>query len=138
MTAANKDTARRAIEEVDRRHEPAEEFYTKDSMAYMLNNPPFDIHTYKTVHAPAFFSAFPDLIHNIENVIEEGDTVVLDVVCTGTHKGSFMGFEATDKPVSYRSVIFFDFIDGKISRTRAVYDQMGLLEQIGAKFVPGG
>ena len=138
MTAANKDTARRAIEELDRRHEPAEEFYTKDSMAYMLNNPPFDIHTYKTVHAPAFFSAFPDLIHNIENVIEEGDTVVLDVVCTGTHKGSFMGFEATDKPVSYRSVIFFDFIDGKISRTRAVYDQMGLLEQIGAKFVSGG
>ena len=138
MTAANKDTARRAIEELDRRHEPAEEFYTKDSMAYMLNNPPFDIHTYKTVHAPAFFSAFPDHIHNIENVIEEGDTVVLDVVCTGTHKGSFMGFEATDKPVSYRSVILFDFIDGKISRTRAVYDQMGLLEQIGAKFVPGG
>ena len=138
MTAANKDIARRAIEELDRRHEPAEEFYTKDSMAYMLNNPPFDIHTYKTVHAPAFFSAFPDLIHNIENVIEEVDTVVLDVVCTGTHKGSFMGFEATDKPVSYRSVIFFDFIDGKISRTRAVYDQMGLLEQIGAKFVPGG
>ncbi len=138
MTAANKDTARRAIEELDRRHEPAEEFYTKDSMAYMLNNPPFDIHTYNTVHAPAFFSAFPDLIHNIENVIEEGDTVVLDVVCTVTHKGSFMGFEATDKPVSYRSVIFFDFIDGKISRTRAVYDQMGLLEQIGAKFVPGG
>ena len=138
MTAANKDTARRAIEELDRRHEPAEDLYTKDSMAYMLNNPPFDIHTYKTVHAPAFFSAFPDLIHNIENVIEEGDTVVLDVVCTGTHKGSFMGFEATDKPVSYRSVIFFDFIDGKISRTRAVYDQMGLLEQIGAKFVPGG
>ena len=36
MTGTNKDTARRAIEELDRRHEPAEEFYTEDSMAYML------------------------------------------------------------------------------------------------------
>ena len=136
MTVTNKDTARQAIEELDRRHEPAEEFYTKDSMTYMLNNPPFDIHTYKTVHAPTFFSAFPDLIHNIENVMEERDTVMLDIVCTGTHKGSFMGIEATDRQVSYRSVIFYDFVDGKISRTRGVYDQMGLLEQIGAKFVP--
>ena len=63
MTGTNKDMARRAIEELDRRHEPAEEFYTEDSMAYMLNNPPFDIHTYKTVHSPAFFSSFPDLTH---------------------------------------------------------------------------
>ena len=70
--------------------------------------------------------------------MEEGDTVVLDIVCTGTHKGSFMGIDATGKQVSYRSVIFYDFVDGKISRTRAVYDQMGLLEQIGARFVPGG
>ena len=137
-TVTNRDTARRAIEELDRRHEPAEEFYTKDSMTYMLNNPPFDIHTYKTVHAPTFFSAFPDLIHNIENVMEERDTVMLDIVCTGTHKGSFMGIEATHRQVSYRSVIFYDFVDGKISRTRGVYDQMGLLEQIGAKFVPSG
>ena len=137
MPGPNKDTARRAIEELDRRHEPAEELYTEDSMAYMLNNPPFDIQTYKTVHAPAFFSSFPDLVHNIENVMEEGDTVVLDIVCTGTHKGTFMGIDATDKKVSYRSVIFYDFVDGKISRTRGVYDQMGLLEQIGAKFVPG-
>ncbi len=138
MTKTNKEIAQIAIEELDRRHEPAEEFYTSDSMAYMLNNPPFDIHTYKTVHAPAFFSAFPDLIHNIENVMEEDGTVVLDIVCTGTHRGSFMGIEATDRQVSYRSVIFYDFINGKISKTRAVYDQMGLLEQIGAKFVPGG
>ena len=137
MTQTNKDIARLAIEELDRRHEPAEEFYTEDSMTYMLNNPPFDIHTYKTVHAPTFFSAFPDLIHNIENVMEEGNTVMLDIVCTGTHKGSFMGIEATHRQVSYRSVIFYDFVDGKISRTRGVYDQMGLLEQIGAKFVQG-
>ena len=47
MPGPNKDTARRAIEELDRRHEPAEELYTEDSMAYMLNNPPFDIQTYK-------------------------------------------------------------------------------------------
>ena len=66
MKLSNKETARQAIELLDLRHEPAVELYTKKSMAYMLNHPPFDINSYKNIHAPKFFSAFPDLIHNIE------------------------------------------------------------------------
>ena len=134
MKLSNKETARQAIELLDLRHEPAVELYTKKSMAYMLNHPPFDINSYKNIHAPKFFSAFPDLVHNIENIFEDGDTVVLEIVCTGTHKGTFLGIEATNKQISYRSVVFYKFDYGKISQARAVYDQMGLLEQIGVVF----
>jgi steroid delta-isomerase-like uncharacterized protein len=134
MKLSNKETALQAIELLDLKHEPAVELYTENSMAYMLNHPPFNINAYKNIHAPKFFSAFPDLIHNIENIFEDGDTVVLEIVCTGTHKGTFLGIEATNKNISYRSVVFYKFIGGKISQTRAVYDQMGLLEQIGVFF----
>ena len=58
MKLSNKETARQAIELLDLRHEPAVELYTKKSMAYMLNHPPFDINSYKNIHAPNFFQLF--------------------------------------------------------------------------------
>ena len=51
----------------------------------------------------------------IENIFEDGDTVILEIICTGTHKGTFMGIEATNKNVTYKSVVFYKFVDGKIS-----------------------
>ena len=60
MKLSNKETARQAIELLDLRHEPAVELYTKKSMAYMLNHPPFDMNSYKNIHAPKFFSAFDE------------------------------------------------------------------------------
>ena len=39
----------------------------------------------------AFWSAFPDLSHKIEDIMADGDKVAVRVINTGTHKGEFLG-----------------------------------------------
>jgi predicted ester cyclase len=38
-----------------------------------------------------FYRAFPDLIYRIEDLIAEGDRVVVRYVARGTHTGDFFG-----------------------------------------------
>src|SRR3989337_618718 len=42
-------------------------------------------------------SAFPDMNVSIDDVIAEGDTVVLRLTGRGTHQGDFMGLAATGR-----------------------------------------
>ena len=44
-----------------------------------------------------FFNAFPDIHIEVEDLIAEGDTVVMRATTTGTHQGDFMGIPATGK-----------------------------------------
>ena len=45
-------------------------------------------------------SAFPDLHTTIEDIVAEGDHVVVTVTARGTQKGEFMGSPATGAPVT--------------------------------------
>src|SRR2546426_11441696 len=51
-----------------------------------------------------FFTGFPDLHHEIEDLIAEDDTVVARLVLRGTHGGSFMGVRATGKRIAVEAV----------------------------------
>jgi steroid delta-isomerase-like uncharacterized protein len=80
----------------------------------------------------AFWSAFPDLSHKIEDIMADGDKVSVRVINTGTHKGEFLGMPPTDKKVSFVGVGFLTIRDGKIIEQWSVNDTMGLMQQIGA------
>jgi steroid delta-isomerase-like uncharacterized protein len=80
----------------------------------------------------AFWSAFPDLSHKIENIVAEGDKVAVRVINTGTHKGEFLGIPPTNKKVSFVGVGFLTIRDDKIVEQWSVNDTMGLMQQIGA------
>jgi predicted ester cyclase len=42
-------------------------------------------------------AGFPDNRHEVEEVVAEGDTVVLRCTLTGTNEGEFMGMPPTGK-----------------------------------------
>ncbi len=48
-------------------------------------------------HTSMLRAAFPDLHQSIEDVIAEGDKVVVRTTCTGTHVGEFMGIPPTGR-----------------------------------------
>ncbi|MDP6494453.1 MAG: ester cyclase, partial [Dehalococcoidia bacterium] len=72
----------------------------------------------------------------VDQVTAEGDRVVLQITVTGTHKGTFLGIPATGRAISYPSMVTYRIRDGKIAETRAVFDQLALLRQIGAERLP--
>ena len=63
----------------------------------------------------AFLAAFPDLVHTVEELVAEGDTVVADFTAEGTQTGPWHGIAPT----------------GKIVEHRTVWDTLAVLEQLG-------
>lgn len=77
-------------------------------------------------------SAFPDFRMNVEDIISEGDKVVVRSKLTGTHKGEFMGVPATGKSISVSVIDIVLFSEGKVAEHWGVTDTGGMMEQLGA------
>jgi steroid delta-isomerase-like uncharacterized protein len=93
--------------------------------------PPTDWNGTKQFSA-AFYSAFPDLRHNIVDMVAEGDKVAIRLNVSGTHKGELQGIPPTGKKVSFGAMDFITIIDGKIAEDWLNADILGVMQQIGA------
>jgi predicted ester cyclase len=76
--------------------------------------------------------AFPDLRHQGEAIISQGDTVVSVINVTGTHIGNFFILPPTGNKISYEAVhIYRVGEDGKIVEHKAIRDDLTFLAQLG-------
>jgi steroid delta-isomerase-like uncharacterized protein len=77
-------------------------------------------------------SAFPDLRVTIDDTVAEGDRVVLRWQLHMTHSGHFLQYPPSGKNVNVSGITIFRIANGKIVAGWDKWDQLGLLEQIGA------
>ncbi len=77
-------------------------------------------------------TAFPDLHMSIEGLIAEGDNVVLRWTVRATHKGDLQGIAPTGKKVTVTGIAVSRFEGGKIAEEWESFDQLSMMEQIGA------
>lgn len=82
-------------------------------------------------------TAFPDLQFTVEDIVTEGDKVCVRYVGRGTQQGEFAGLPASGKPVQFTGIDIFRIADGQMAEEWLMYDQLGLLQQLGAIPVPG-
>lgn len=75
--------------------------------------------------------AFPDIHVAVEDVIAEGDKVVVRNTVTGTHRGEYRGVPPTGKSVSYREIFIFRFAGGRVAEIWGVVDALSQLKQLG-------
>lgn len=80
----------------------------------------------------AFTAGFPDSRIVIESCIAEGDTVVTRWTLTGTHQGVFQGIPPTGRPVRFTGIEFNRAANGRIVEHWSMFDNLALLQQIGA------
>jgi predicted ester cyclase len=84
----------------------------------------------------AAWSAFPDLHHDILDMVAEGegeeDKVAVRYNIIGTHKGELQGIPPTGKEVSFSAMDFITLVDSKVAEEWEIADTMGLMQQIGA------
>ena len=76
--------------------------------------------------------AFPDLEITIEEQIAEGDKVVTRWASRGIHQGEFRGIAPTSNEVRLTGIGIFRFSEGKVVESWDNFDQLGMLQQLGA------
>ncbi len=81
--------------------------------------------------------AFPDFQYTVDDVIAEGDKVVVRSTARGTHKAEFFGLPASGKQATWSEIHINDFADGKIVEHWVVQDRLGMMQQLGFIPVPG-
>ena len=77
-----------------------------------------------------FLAAFPDLRVSFEEVIAEGDRVVVRATARGTHRGEFLGVPATGTQVSWTGISITRLVDGQIVEQTGEQDFLGVLRQL--------
>jgi steroid delta-isomerase-like uncharacterized protein len=93
--------------------------------------PPMDWNTHKQFFT-AFTTSFPDLRHEIVDLVAEGDKVAVRFNVTGTHKGELQSIPPTGKQVSFGAMDFITLMNGKIVEDWLNADILGVMQQIGA------
>jgi steroid delta-isomerase-like uncharacterized protein len=76
-------------------------------------------------------TTFPDLKIKIEDMVQEGNKVVVRSTITGTQKGPLIGFAAKNRSISIQAIDIHEIKDGKIARTWHTEDWMTGLHQLG-------
>lgn len=74
----------------------------------------------------------------IEDVISEGDRLVVRWTNSGTHVGNFLGIPATNKSFSVAGIDIYRVADGKLAEHWHVVDQLSMLQQLGLIPAPEG
>jgi steroid delta-isomerase-like uncharacterized protein len=130
-TETNKAIVRRYIEQVlnEGRTDLLEEFLAEE----------FDSHTnlppgpegVKMFYATSTV-AFPDQQTTIEDVIAEGDKVVVRATFKATHLGELFGMPPTARSVTMPWISIYRLTNGKIVEVWYRDDNLGLMQQLGA------
>ena len=131
-TEENKSIMRRGYEALNQRN-----FSFFDEMC----TPDFVFHyASRKIEGPEAFkqflsmwsNAFPDLHFTVDDIVAEGDMVVVRHTAHGTHQGELMGIPSTGKRVTTTGIVICHVMNGKAVEEWMNADTLGILQQIGA------
>lgn len=78
-----------------------------------------------------FRKGFPDYAISTEDIIAEGDMVVIHGVLRGTHTGEYNGFPPSYKKIEVHIISKYRIVENMIVEAWPLADHMKLLGQIG-------
>jgi steroid delta-isomerase-like uncharacterized protein len=78
-----------------------------------------------------YLNAFPDLVLQEEDIVCEGNRVVLLWTAQGTQQGTIMNIPPSGRRVVVRGVSTMTIEHGKVTETETIWDVAGMLRSIG-------
>lgn len=78
-----------------------------------------------------FHAVFSNLQVTTEDMIANGDKVVVRMVMNGVNTGEFMGLPPTGKQVTMSGIEMFRLAGGKVVERWAEFDMLSLMQQLG-------
>jgi predicted ester cyclase len=134
LSEENKAIVRRQEEELFTQGnlDAADEIYAPDYVGHDPSNPE-DIRGLEAAKQAAadYRKAFPDLR------IAEGDKVAARLRFRGTHRGEVQGIAPTGRRVDCTGIVISRMEGGKIAEDWANFDDLGMMQQLGAISKPG-
>ena len=82
-------------------------------------------------HNNMVIAAFPDIDVTIDDIIAEGDRVVVRMTVSGTHKGEYRGIPPTGKTAVVTEMLIHRASEGKIVEGWDLTDRLGMMQQLG-------
>ncbi len=82
-------------------------------------------------------SGFPDSQWIIDDLIAEGDKLVMRWTSRGTHQCETFGIPATGRPVVVTGIEIYRVSGGKLAERWSEVDMLGLMQQLGVVPPPG-
>jgi steroid delta-isomerase-like uncharacterized protein len=79
----------------------------------------------------SYLEAFPDLCVKAEEIISQGDRVVIVWNGQGTHHGKLMNIPPTGRTLTTRGVTVLTIEDNQVTHALYFWDVAGLLREIG-------
>lgn len=76
--------------------------------------------------------SFPDWHESVDDIVAEGDRVVIRITSTGTQLGEFAGIAPTGRKIRIDEIHIFRLVAGKVVEQWGMPDVHGLLEQLGS------
>lgn len=130
--AANKELLRRFYKEVyvDWNMEMADEILSPRFTSHdWPESGPKGPEAFRNYYA-AIRSAIPDARYEIDDLVAEGDRVVVRWRMLGTHKGAFGDIPASGKSIVLKGIAIYRVEEGLLMERWVVSDLHGVLEQI--------
>lgn len=78
-----------------------------------------------------FFAAFPDWHTSIDDMVAEGDKVVVRITSSGTHLGAYQAIPATGKTYTQNAIVIYRLANGKIVEGWLQTDMLSMMQQLG-------
>jgi predicted ester cyclase len=128
----NKDVVRRYFDEIDRRGDVSviDEFVSTD----FVDHGPSPGCTPDLAGLKQAFEMFrtgSPGTHRIDDIIAEGDKVVVRVTGEGVHEGELFGIPPTNRPMKVTGITILRVAGGKIVERWVEVDMLGALQQLG-------
>ena len=82
-------------------------------------------------HVAGWIASFPDLRFSVEQMLSEGDRVVMQLLMEGTHQGAWLGIPASGKKMQIRMFTVHRVVQGKIVEDWVLVESLGLFQQLG-------
>ena len=84
----------------------------------------------------AYYTAFPDMRHEVLEMLPSGNSVTVRLTVRATHQGTYEDIPATGREVAVDAIHILRLSSGRIAEWWAAEDDLGLLRQIGAVVGP--
>jgi steroid delta-isomerase-like uncharacterized protein len=128
----NERVVQKIIEAVNRHDVDVEMEYMADDMTYVNDSVGTSDKNGFRDALVMFYAAFPDVKYQLNQMVSEGDTVVVELTVTGTHKGEFLGVPPASKKINTHVAVVMELEAGKVKRWRTYTDTATLMRQLEA------